>query len=40
MNPDITNTSDDVKKQFLKKKGLTDEDIEKAFTLMKEKVAS
>ena len=37
MNPDITNTSEDVKKSFLKKKGLSDEDIEKAYVIMKEK---
>lgn len=40
MNPDVANASDEVKRNFLKKKGLNDDDIDKAHLLMKEKEIS
>ena len=38
MSQDVKNASDEQKKNFLKKKGLSDDEIIKAFQLTKEKI--
>lgn len=38
MSQDVKNASDEQKKNFLKKKGLSDDEIVKAFQLTKEKI--
>lgn len=37
MNPDVGSASEETKRNFLKKKGLNDDDIDKAYQLMKDK---
>jgi hypothetical protein len=36
-NPDVANASDTTKRSFLKKKGLSDEEIDKAYSLKRER---